>query len=152
MMGHSQLTFHTLREPHEHLRPRIVTDKELEYTETPLTSATDSPNDEPTYVPGLNAVADLYKVWWHAKENHKQQGDSDTLQKSLSDIQIILDNLPPELRWRGGLSRDPRAAEGHEIQMINILVSSFHVKSNLLQRYNSPCSRLSHESIVRSVS
>jgi hypothetical protein len=45
-----------------------------------------------------------------------------------------LDDLPPELRWRGGLSRPPKSNFGTDVQTVNLYITQIHIRSNLLEQ------------------
>ena len=107
--------------------------------------------DDEHYIPGLNAFADVFMSWWHAKLDRTPRLPEEALKRGLSHVQHVLDNLPPELRWRGGLSRPPGATWGHDAQMMQILITSLYVKSNLLQRFGTLPSVLTHRDVIRSV-
>ena len=151
LMGHSHLTHHPPNEPYTQLRPRNLTDRELDptpmsFTQIPLLSDDDKP-----YVPGMEAVSDVFMAWWHAKSDRAHRPPEEALERGLAHVQRVLDGLPPELRWRGGLSRSPGASWGHDAQMVQIFVTNLYVKSNLLQRFGALSSILTHRDIIRSV-
>ena len=62
-------------------------------------------------------------------------GPEEALKHHQNAIQHVIDFLPRELRWRGGLSRPLYVTQGHESQTANIFVSSLHLRSSLLQVY-----------------
>jgi hypothetical protein len=51
-------------------------------------------------------------------------------------VQCALDYLPPELQWRGGLSKPPQSNFGTEVQTANLYITQLHVRSNLLEQMN----------------
>ena len=109
------------------------------------------PSDDAHYIPGLNALADIFMAWWHVKLDRTRRSPEEALERGLSHIQHTLDNLSPELRWRGGLSRPPGATWGHDAQMVYILVTTLYIKSNLLQHIDTSLPKLHHRDIIRSV-
>ncbi|KAK1479248.1 hypothetical protein CCUS01_16328 [Colletotrichum cuscutae] len=64
-------------------------------------------------------------------------GQEEALKHWLAKIQTIIDNFPPELRWRGGLSRPSHITEGHDTQIANLFITSLNIRSNLLQKFGS---------------
>jgi hypothetical protein len=103
-------------------------------------------------VTGFNAHADIILTWWHAKADSEHRSPREVIDRGLERLQSILDGLPPELRWRGGLSRDLRATRGHEMQMLNIMISFLYIKSNLLEIYGPVAEPpFTHYTIIRQV-
>ena len=148
-MGHSHMTIHPFNEPYSQLRPQCLTDAELDPSPMSYAEIPPSMEDEKHYVPGLNAFADVILAWWHAKRDMTHKSPQDALERGLSHIRQALDRLPPELRWRGGLSRPPEATWGHDAQMVQILVTSLYMKSNLLQRLGVASLTLTHRDIIK---
>lgn len=105
-----------------------------------------------SYMPGLQSLAHLYRVWHDAQTTPDavHGGPALALAHYQDRIQHIIDSLPPELRWRGGLSRPAYVTQGHESQTVNIFISSLHIRSCLLQMRNlgSPSCTREHERIV----
>lgn len=144
------------------LRPLPLTDEELEseYTSPACLEPPVSPMSEPapvwhgkgtTYVPGLESLTKLYCVWHEAQAVSwvTLQGPDAALQHYQDRIQGIIDSLPRELRWRGGLSRPHYVTQGHESQTVNIYITSLHLRSNLLQKRGRPAvDALEHQQIV----
>ena len=52
-------------------------------------------------------------------------------------VQRALDTLPPNLRWRGGLSRPPDSNFGTDVQTANLYVTQLHIRSTLLQQMHT---------------
>lgn len=105
--------------------------------------------DSTSYVPGLNSLSDIFNVWHEVQLTPPSPDPSACLDRYLSRVQQVIDGLPPELRWRGGLSRPPSVTQGHEVQIANIFITSLHVRSNLLQKLDpSWRSILEHQRIV----
>lgn len=102
------------------------------------------------YITGLNSLADVLMVWEQAKVDMSHKPPADTLREGITRVQTVLDTLIPELRWRGGLARFPRPCWGHEVQTVNILITSLYLKSNLMQHLGQTPG-ISHKSIVRDV-
>lgn len=149
LMGHSHMTLHPFNEPYAQLRPQCLTDSDMDQTPISLAGIPASTEDEKHYVPGLNAFADLFMTWWHAKLDIAHKTPTEALRGGLAHVQHVLDNLPPEIRWRGGLSRPPGATLGHDKQMVHVLITSLYIKSNLLQRIGVFPSILTHQDIIK---
>lgn len=105
--------------------------------------------DSTTYVPGLNSLSDLFLIW---QEVQQVPGDFDpqtTIVRYLQKVQNVLNNLQPELRWRGGLSRPANVTEGHDVQIANLFITSLNIRSNILQRFGPTISTAQeHQNIV----
>ncbi|CAH0058188.1 unnamed protein product [Clonostachys solani] len=145
-------TFYPLSGDQSRLRPRCLSDEELPPAEDLIPGICTSHDDTIDYVTGFNAHADLILTWWHAKADSEHKSPREVIDRGLERLQGILDGLPPELRWRGGLSRDPRATRGHEMQMLNIMISFLYIKSNLLEIYGPVAELpLTHYTIIRQV-
>lgn len=111
------------------LRPQNLTDLEL------CPDATIDPSPEwhgthHSYVRGLNALIDLFVMWYRSQ----QEQDMDHLERYLNLSLCALENLPPELRWRGGLSRSPKSNFGTDVQMVNLYITQIHIRSFLLDQ------------------
>lgn len=114
------------------LRPKDITDKELCHN---VHADETWHGYSKSYIPGLNALSDLFMLWYRS-----QQGDTSSLShlhKYLELVLCSLDHIPPELRWRGGLSRPPRSNFGTDVQMVNLHISQIHVRSFLLEQMAS---------------
>lgn len=98
---------------HDGIRPRDVLDSELESVCTERVAWHGNTNP---YIPGLNALSDLFLLW------HKsQQGDTSDLAYLETYLELALsslDHLPPALRWRGGLSRPPKSNFGTDVSTL----------------------------------
>ena len=85
-----------------------------------------------TYIPGLNHLTNLFMLW------HKSQQDAPPslvqLQEYMRLVNTALDYLPPELRWRGGLSRPPQSNFGTDVQTVNLYITQIHIRSFLLDQ------------------
>ncbi|KAJ9144530.1 C6 zinc finger domain-containing protein [Pleurostoma richardsiae] len=116
-----------------HMRPLPLTDEQL---------------DPQAYnLPGLLSLSDLFMVWYDSRRGSpptSDQASREVLLKHLTTIQRIIDLLPPELRWRGGLSRPANVTQGHDVQIANIFITSLHLRSNLLQKFG-PAERCGDE-------
>ncbi|KAJ4174267.1 hypothetical protein NW754_004682 [Fusarium falciforme] len=67
----------------------------------------------------------------------------------LGKIQSVINGLPPELRWRGGMSRPPNVTQSHDVQIANLFVTSLEIRSNILQKFGpTETSGLEHQKIV----
>jgi len=49
-------------------------------------------------------------------------------------IRSALDTLPPQLQWRGGLSRPPKSNFGTDAQTANLYITQLHIRYNLLEQ------------------
>lgn len=88
-------------------------------------------------------------VWWEAQSIPSSADPASALRASLDRIQSVIDELPPELRWRGGLSRPTNSTHGHDAQIANLFITSLHLKSNLLQKFAPrEISAAQHQNIV----
>ncbi|KAL4985732.1 hypothetical protein BDW68DRAFT_198588 [Aspergillus falconensis] len=114
-------------------------------------SASFSSSSQATYVPGLTHLLSLFRTWNTCQIARLYRSPSEVLSTALTDIQKILDTLPPPLRWRGGLSRPASATPGHDVQIANIFITSLYVRSNLLQQFTpstAPEYQNEHQSMV----
>jgi hypothetical protein len=85
-----------------------------------------------SYVPGLNYLSKLFLLW-----NQSQQESPPSiagLQHYMNLIKRALDYLPPELIWRGGLSRPPQSNFGTCVQTANLYITQLHIQSNILEQ------------------
>ncbi|KAL2815209.1 hypothetical protein BDW59DRAFT_153975 [Aspergillus cavernicola] len=104
-----------------------------------------------SYVPGLTHLLTIFLSWHTCQTDRFYMPAEKVLANGLLRIQTSLDDLPPELRWRGGLSRPQNATPGHDVQIANIFVTSLYVRSNLLQQFGTSSSvqnQKEHRSIV----
>ncbi|KAM0324917.1 hypothetical protein ACHAQA_007883 [Verticillium albo-atrum] len=106
--------------------------------------------DDEQFITGLNSLVDIMLVWEHSKVDMTYKSPADTLREGMARIQAVLDNLIPELRWRGGLARFPQPCRGHEAQTVNILITSLYVRSNLIQNFGQ-VPGITHQGIVGDV-
>ncbi|KAM0438449.1 hypothetical protein ACHAPT_001198 [Fusarium lateritium] len=106
--------------------------------------------DDEEFITGLNSLIDVLLVWERAKVDMAHKQPEETLRDGMANIQAVLDNLVPELRWRGGLARFPQPSRGHEAQTVNILITCLYVRSNLLQHLGQ-APGITHQSIVSDV-
>ncbi|UPL02196.1 hypothetical protein LCI18_013130 [Fusarium solani-melongenae] len=139
------------------IRPRPLSDAELGVpdTETNLSALWPAApsswlKDDDQYITGLNSLADVLMVWERAKVDMAHKQPEETLRDGMARLQAVLDNLVPELRWRGGLARFPKPSRGHESQTVNILITCFYIRSNLLQHLGQ-APGITHQSIVSDV-
>lgn len=125
----------------EPLLPRDIADKDLQE---------ESSDDETwhgfsrSYIPGLNALSSLFMLWYKS-----QQGDTRDLTHLRLHLDLVmssLDSIPPELRWRGGLSRPPRSNFGTDVQMVNLYITQIHIRSFLLEQMASIVQ--SHDTVI----
>ncbi|CAI6022408.1 unnamed protein product [Clonostachys chloroleuca] len=136
MFGRLTVGFEAIHNNWELLRPSCLSDNELDPAETG-NNPTPWHGDDTSYVPGLNSLSDLFMVWHQARVSPPALNQAVGLRNSMDNVQRIIDNLPPELRWRGGLSRHGTVNEGHNAQIANIFITSFHLRSNLVQKYGT---------------
>ncbi|GKT48219.1 uncharacterized protein ColSpa_08400 [Colletotrichum spaethianum] len=153
IFGRLSVSIVSHQENRAHLRPLPLTDSQLDTG--PQLSAAELPpwhGDTVTYVPGLNQLSDLFLTWHEAQTAPVSLygGQEEALKHFLSRIQTIIDNFPPELRWRGGLSRPAHITEGHDTQIANLFITSLNIRSNLLQKFGSTVKTraLEHQRIV----
>ena len=88
--------------------------------------------DNISYVPGLNFLSNLFMLWHSSQQDHNKS--IDRMQEHIVLVQRALDDLPAELRWRGGLSRPPRSNFGTDVQVANLYITQLHIRSNLLEQ------------------
>ncbi|KAL2873776.1 hypothetical protein SGCOL_011092 [Colletotrichum sp. CLE4] len=140
IFGRLSVSIVSHQENRAHLRPLPLTDSQLE-TGPQLSHAELPPwhGDTTSYVPGLNQLSDLFLIWHEAQTApiSLYGGQEEALKQWLAKIQTIIDNFPPELRWRGGLSRPSHITEGHDTQIANLFITSLNIRSNLLQKFGS---------------
>lgn len=116
----------------EPLRPRNLNDKEL--CDIPSSDETWHGHSR-SYVPGLNALIDLFMLWYRSQQGHTS--NLTHLQGYLDQVLSSLDQIPPELRWRGGLSKPPKSNFGTDVQMVNLYITQIHIRSFLLDQMAS---------------
>lgn len=85
-----------------------------------------------SYIPGLKALSSLFILW--ARSQQGDYEDLDHLQHYLKLVLRALDNIPPVLRWRGGLSRPSDGNFGTDAQMVNLYITQIHIRSFLLDQ------------------
>ena len=114
------------------LTPLELSDNELDPTLAPFGEADAWHGNEKSYIAGLNYLSKLFLLW-----HQSQQGSNNSI-KNLQHYSILvqraLDYLPPELNWRGGLSRPPQSNFGTEVQTANLYITQLHIRSNLLEQ------------------
>lgn len=87
-----------------------------------------------SYIAGLNYMSKL-NLLWHSSQRPSNDR-SNHLQSHTAQIQRVLDYLPSELLWRGGLSRPPQSNFGTQVQTANLYITQLHIRSNLLEQIN----------------
>ena len=126
-----QLLF--LRQAHDQtsaLMPAEVSDAQLLNGNEP--SSPDHIGSEHSYVPGLNALSRLFMVWQSSQATLTQSMEN--LQAHIERAHRIVDNLPPELSWKGiQISGD----FGFDVQTVNLKITQLHIRSNLLEQMNT---------------
>jgi hypothetical protein len=85
-----------------------------------------------SYIPGLNHLSNLFLLWHSSQQAHNTTIIG--LQEHITLVRRALDDLPAELRWRGGLSRPPRSNFGTDVQIANLYITQLHIRSNLLEQ------------------
>lgn len=148
MCGLLSVPLQSHHESLSHLRPAIVSDDDLDPNGIEADPAMGPWHGDYTpYTPGLNSLSDLFLIWHEAQSTpHPDPGIA--LQTYQIKVQNVIDSLPPELRWRGGLSRPANVTHGHDAQIANIFITSLHVQSNLLQRLGPPECLAEHQRVV----
>ncbi|KAL3490037.1 hypothetical protein BJX62DRAFT_252219 [Aspergillus germanicus] len=143
-----------------HSLPEPLTNHDLDPPPTPTPTFTLSPDlfpprvdddEKVTYVPGLTQLLQIFLTWHTCQTDRFYHPPLQVLSTGLSRIRSTIDSLPPELRWRGGMSRPRKATRGHDIQIANIFITSLYVRSNLLQQFGAKGERQheeEHQSIV----
>jgi hypothetical protein len=130
MLGRSNIGLLTHQDNIQSLRPLDFADADLD----PTSIAADSHwhGDNTSYIPGLNYLSNLFMLWHSSQQTQNKSIDS--LQEHIVLVQRALDDLPAELRWRGGLSRPPRSNFGTDVQVANLYITQLHIRSNLLEQ------------------
>lgn len=118
-------------------RPLPLSDNQLDPPAAGETDEIPWHGDNTSYIPGLNRLSDIFGVWHEIQSGPTSQDSKESINKYLSMVQQVIDSLPPELRWRGGLSRPPGATKGHDVQIANLFVTSLHLRSNILQKFGT---------------
>ena len=118
-------------------RPLPLSDNQLDPLTPGQTDETPWHGDNTSYIPGLNSLYSLFRVWHEIQSTPPNRDPEEFIDRFLRMVQQVIDNLPPELRWRGGLSRPPGATKGHDVQIANLFVTSLHLRSNILQKFGT---------------
>jgi hypothetical protein len=129
MFGRPHVGLLSPKDKVQSLRPLDITDNDLDPSWHPEGQWH---GDTISYIPGLNFLSDLFLLWHASQQPHNNtlQG----LQEHINLVQRSLDDLPAELRWRGGLSRPPRSNFGTDVQIANLYITQLHIRSNLLEQ------------------
>ena len=149
--GQPYLVFHPFHVAYDTLRPSDMSDNELDGDQSSSDESRGPAEGEVRYIPGFNANVDLFLSWQSARLEVLYMSPDEVLRRGFERVQAVLNTLPPELRWRGGLSCVPGTTWGHETQMFNLLINSLYLKSALLQHVGKTTSNYSHKVIIRSV-
>ncbi|RTE72589.1 hypothetical protein BHE90_012997 [Fusarium euwallaceae] len=112
-------------------KPLFCTDQELEPHVT-LQDHHPWHGDATSYIPGLVHLVNLFQIWYQVQQ--ERPATLSTLQSALHRVQAALDDLPRELRWRGGLSRPPCSNLGTDVQIVNLYITQIHIRSNLVDQ------------------
>lgn len=111
------------------MKPREITDADLD----PVLLGEESWHGNTTsYIPGLNALSNLFMLWYKSQQGNCS--DLSHLRRHMELVLSALDDLPPSLRWRGGLSRPPKSNFGTDVQMVNLYITQIHIRSFLLDQ------------------
>ena len=102
-----------------------------------------------SYIPGLIELSKLFLLWHNSQQGNCQ--DIDHLKHYVGLAISSLDDLPPELRWRGGLSRPSRANFGTDVQMVNLYITQIHIRSYLLDQMDRQARRANSTDMVEDV-
>lgn len=86
--------------------------------------------DKMSYIPGLNFLSKLFLLWYRSQQNNDTIAH---LQHHTNLVRCALDWMPPELQWRGGLSRT-RGNFGTDVQTANLYITQLHIRYNLLEQ------------------
>lgn len=130
MFGRPYIGLLTPQDNLQALRPSDLTDGDLDPSLVFPKRAWHG--DTMSYVPGLNHLSNLFLLWHSSQQPHNNNIQG--LQEHVTLVQRALDDLPAELRWRGGLSRLPRSNFGTDVQTANLYITQLHIRSNLLER------------------
>lgn len=131
---------------YEVLRPRHLTDRDLINN---VSNQGTWHGYEISYVPGLVVLTNLFKLWHESQQF--AMPDLARLQHYLQLVQTSLDHAPPELRWRGGLSRPPGSNFGTDIQMVNLYITQIHIRAFLLDQIYGLASRSDDRNTIENV-
>ncbi|PVH77460.1 hypothetical protein DL98DRAFT_637555 [Cadophora sp. DSE1049] len=112
------------------IKPLDLNDTELDPTN--IDPSNPWHGDTVTYVPGLNYLTHLFYLWHSSQQTSPLSVPH--IQQHMAYIQRALDTLPPELRWRGGLSRPPGSNFGTDVQTANLYITQLHIRSSLLEQ------------------
>lgn len=104
---------------------------------------------EMSYVPGLCVLIDLFKLWHESQQ--LRDPDVRQVQDYLHLVLTALDHAPPELRWRGGLSRPLGSNFGTDIQMVNLYITQIHIRAFLLDQLCGLAGKSNDLSVLTSV-
>lgn len=102
-----------------------------------------------SYIPGLRALTRIFSIWYRS-----QQGDCNDLhhlQNYVDEVMASLDDLPPSLRWRGGLSRPRGSNFGTDVQMVNLYITQIHIRSFLMEQMRNAARRQNKVTVISEV-
>lgn len=147
LFGRPYLSLFGPSDPIEALRPLEITDNELEA----YAPDSNSPwhGDTMSYIPGLNHLSDLFMTWYQSQ--HEKHITLPRLQDYIQQINSGLDHLPPELRWRGGLSRPAKSNFATDVQTVNLYITQLHIRSNLLEQLGKLAKQENSDKILAEV-
>lgn len=112
------------------LRPLNLSDMQLDPTPPP----TEIPwhGDTHSYIVGLNFLSNLFLTWHSSQQRHNRTAAR--IRSHIEQLSRALDDLPAELRWRGGLSRPANGNFGTDVQVANLYITQLHIRSNLFEQ------------------
>lgn len=130
----------------EPLHPHCLTDSDLDE----ITPGQELWHGNTTsYVPGLIALANLFLLWYKSQQGNCS--DLHHLRHYMDLASASLDNLPPFLRWRGGLSRPANSNFGTEVQMVNLYITQIHIRSFLMDQMHDVATRANDLATISSL-
>lgn len=140
--GRPMLHLHGAHEQVQALVPLEISDGELlRGCPTSIRPANPAASPSRSYIPGLNALSRLFQTWQSSQA--VPQKTMAHLQEHIDRAQHVLDNLPPELTWKGHPSSPECGREqgqgdfGTDAQTVNLKVTQLHIRSNLLEQMNT---------------
>jgi hypothetical protein len=112
------------------LRPLDLSDLQLD--PMPPAIGNEWHGDTTSYVTGLNFLSNLFLTWHSSQQTHNRTVAG--IQLHIEQLNRALDDLPTELRWRGGLSRPAKGNFGTDVQIANLYITQLHIRSNLFEQ------------------
>lgn len=131
MHGRRQLILRHAHESVVSLLPRASSDEGLLHG--PISTPTDVSSPDYSYIPGLNALSQLFLIWQSSQATSSQTMDN--LQEHILRAHAALINLPSELAGFEGPNQI--GYFGFNVQKVNLKVTQLHVRANLLEQMNA---------------